>query len=161
MARLISKAVSAQASVLLVYAIFLFLIGLMQVSFGVALRLVYMLQLHIYCYPDWSGCLVNGLSSIINIFCSNFLFYFIKQTLLPFLTGVLYYIFKGRCLTVLISISSLLSFIGSVAFAGILIVETHMYDLVRIRINENKFNYTQTSNSNSQVFRQNAAINST
>lgn len=59
MPRQISKTISAQASVLLVYSICLFLIGLLQVSLGVALRLVYMLQLHIYCYPDWSGCLVS------------------------------------------------------------------------------------------------------
>ena len=60
MIRPISRTLSAQASVLLVYAIFLFLIGLMQVSLGVALRLIYMIQLHIYCYPDWSGCLVRS-----------------------------------------------------------------------------------------------------
>ncbi len=78
MSRQISRTISAQASVLLVYAIFLFLIGLIQVSLGVALRLIYMIQLHIYCYPDWSGTL----------------------TLLPFLLGILYYIFKGKCLVI-------------------------------------------------------------
>jgi hypothetical protein len=76
----LSKALNAQASVLLVYCIFLFFIGLMQVSLGIILRLVYMLQLNVYCYPDWSGCL----------------------TLMPFLSGVLYYIFKGRFLVSII-----------------------------------------------------------
>ena len=73
--------------------------------------------------------------------------------MLPFLTGVLYYIFKGKCLTILLSVTSLLSFMGSVAFAGILLVETHMYDLVRIRINEHRFNHTfgNTIGSNNQI----------
>lgn len=75
-----SRALNAQASVLLVYSVFLFFIGLMQVSLGITLRLVYMLQLNVYCYPDWSGCL----------------------TLMPFLIGVLYFIFKGRFLVSLI-----------------------------------------------------------
>jgi hypothetical protein len=60
MSRQISRTISAQASVLLVYSIFLFLIGLTLVSLGVALRLIYAMQLHVYCYPDWTGCLVRN-----------------------------------------------------------------------------------------------------
>ncbi len=57
--RSFTRATSAQASVLFVYCTCLFLIGLCQIALGIALRLVYNLQLHIYCYPDWNGALVK------------------------------------------------------------------------------------------------------
>ena len=85
MSRQISRTISAQASVLLVYSICLFLIGLTQVSLGVALRLVYAINLHIYCYPDWAGCLVGTQNYFFFVgsqccFFLNFLFSFIDFT---------------------------------------------------------------------------------
>jgi hypothetical protein len=37
-----------------------------------------------------------------------------------------------------LSISSLFSFLGAVTYIGILLVETHLYDLIRYKINEFK-----------------------
>jgi len=104
---------SAQSETLLIYGIFLFLIGLGQIGISIGYRYLFIgpgviddkYYYHWFVYPEWSAAL----------------------TIVPFLCSITYAIFKRRVMTILVCFGSFICFLSSSVYIGLLIVHTIEY----------------------------------
>ncbi|CAF0848323.1 unnamed protein product [Rotaria sp. Silwood1] len=115
----------AQAETLLIYGIFLFLTGLAQICVTISHRYIIARTIH-------HNNNINILSFLpVTFTLADIHLWYIypsaSLTIIPFAACVIYALFKRRAMAILICISSMISFISSSVYVGLLIVHTLEY----------------------------------
>ncbi|CAF4357203.1 unnamed protein product, partial [Rotaria sp. Silwood2] len=115
----------AQAETLLIYGIFLLLTGLAQICVTISHRYIIARTIH-------HNNNINILSFLpVTFTLADIHLWYIypsaSLTIIPFAACVIYALFKRRVMAILISISSMISFISSSVYVGLLIAHTLEY----------------------------------
>ncbi|CAF0732893.1 unnamed protein product [Adineta steineri] len=117
--------ITAQAETLLIYGIFLFLTGLVQIAVTIGHR--YIIEKSNHNFDDIKFINLLPLSFTMNDIHLWYIYPSAILTIIPCICCVMYAIFKRPFMAILICMSSLMSFISSSVYIGLLIIHTLEY----------------------------------